>query len=141
MVDNAGVDATTSDALLTAEGRHLVESLMPYDPATAMTALSRARSDPRWRGRPEVVAAAATQARLRTRAATRFPGPPRWWTPDGLEQATRPAVAARHAARFARAGVEVVADLGCGTAATRWPWPAQGCGSSPSTATPRRCGR
>jgi hypothetical protein len=51
---------------------------------------------------------------LRTRAAVRFPGPARWWTPDGLEQATRPVVAARHAQRFVRAGVQVVADLGCG---------------------------
>ncbi len=101
-------------ALLTPEGRALVDSLTPYDPATAMTVLSRARCDPRWAARPEVVAAAATQARLRTRATARFPGPARWWTPDGLEQATRPEVAARHAARFVRAGVQVVADLGCG---------------------------
>jgi len=101
-------------ALLTSEGRALVESLMPYDPATAMSLLSRARRDPRWSDRAQVVAAAATQARLRTRAAGRFPGPARWWTPDGLEQATRPAVAARHAGRFVRAGVQVVADLGCG---------------------------
>jgi hypothetical protein len=110
------VDVTASerDDLLTPEGRALVDSLTPYDPATAMAALSRARSDPRWATRPEVVAAAATQARLRTRATGRFPGPTRWWTPDGLEQATRPVVAARHAERFVRAGVRVVADLGCG---------------------------
>ncbi len=101
-------------ALLTPEGRALVEALMPYDPTTAMSMLSRARSDPRWSDRAEVVAAAATQARLRTRATARFPGPPRWWTPDGLEQATRPVVAARHAGRFVRAGVQAVADLGCG---------------------------
>lgn len=100
--------------LLTPEGRALVDSLTPYDPATAMAGLSRARSDPRWAARPQVVAAAATQARLRTRATGRFPGPARWWTPDGLEQATRPVVAARHAQRFVRAGVQVVADLGCG---------------------------
>ncbi len=114
--DNAQVDATASEreALLTPEGRALVESLMPYDQATAMAMLSRARSDPRWADHPQVVAAAATQARLRTRATARFPGPVRWWTPDGLEQATRPVVAARHAGRFVRAGVEVVADLGCG---------------------------
>ena len=102
------------DALLTPEGRALVDSLMPYDPATSMAMLSRARRDPRWADRADVVAAAATQARLRTRAIVRFPGPARWWTPDGLEQATRPVVAARHAGRFVRAGIEVVADLGCG---------------------------
>jgi hypothetical protein len=112
------VPGTSSDpvraALLTPEGRALVDSLTPYDPSTAMTLLSRARSDPRWASRADVVAAAATQARLRTRATVRFPGPARWWTADGLEQATRPEVAARHAARFVRAGVQVVADLGCG---------------------------
>jgi hypothetical protein len=36
------------------------------------------------------------------------------FTPTGLEQATRLQVAARHAQRFASAGVERVADLGCG---------------------------
>jgi len=101
-------------ALQTSAGRALVESLMPYDPATAMAMLSRARADTRWADRREVVAAAATQARLRTRASRRFPGPARWWTSDGLEQATRPVVAARHAARFVRSGVPTVADLGCG---------------------------
>jgi hypothetical protein len=101
-------------ALLTPEGRALVHALTPFDPTTAMTLLSRARSDPRWEDKAQVVAAAATQARLRTRATARFPGPARWWTPDGLEQATRPEVAARHARRFVQAGVQVVADLGCG---------------------------
>ncbi len=109
--DQAALDRAT---LLTPEGRALVASLTPYDPAGAITRITAFRSDPRWAERPDVVAAAATQARLRTRAATRFPGPPRWWTPDGLEQATRPAVAARHARRFRDAGIEVVADLGCG---------------------------
>src|ERR671928_981573 len=39
------------------------------------------------------------------------------FTPAGLEQATRLQVAARHAQRFASAGVERVADLGCGVGA------------------------
>jgi protein-L-isoaspartate O-methyltransferase len=116
LVPTAHPDAASQAmaALLTPAGRELVAALMPYDPATAMTRLEAARSEPQWAGRPEVVALAATQARLRARATARFPGPARWWTPDGLEQATRPAVAARHAGRFARAEVEVVADLGCG---------------------------
>lgn len=102
------------DVLLTPEGRALVESLTPYDPATAMARLAAARATARWVDHPDVVAAAATQARLRTRASARFPGPSRWWTPDGLEQATRPAVATRHARRFTDAGLSTVADLGCG---------------------------
>ena len=36
------------------------------------------------------------------------------FTPDGLEQATRLEVAARHAQRYVSAGVERVFDLGCG---------------------------
>lgn len=102
------------DQLLTPEGRALVESLTPYDETTSLAAVAAARRDPQWADRPAAVAAAATQARLRTRAAARFPGPPRWWTPDGLEQATRPEVAERHAGRFISAGVDEVVDLGCG---------------------------
>ena len=119
--DNGAVQSETSgavepalDMLLTPEGRALVASMTPYDPASAMARLEAARAEPLWVDHPEVVAAAATQARLRTRAAARFPGPPRWWTPAGLEQATRPVVAARHADRFVEAGVTQVADLGCG---------------------------
>ena len=101
-------------ALLTAAGRALVEQLTPFDETNALTVLTAVRRDPAWADHPDVVAAAATQARLRTRATARFPGPPRWWTADGLEQATRPEVARRHAQRFALAGIRNVADLGCG---------------------------
>lgn len=113
-MDRSGAAAQPADALLTPAGRALVAALTPYDPARALPLVEAARRDPRWAGSPEVVSAAATQARLRTRAAERFPGPPRWWTSDGLEQATRPAVAARHAERFRTAGIRDVADLGCG---------------------------
>ncbi|HEX2808209.1 MAG TPA: SAM-dependent methyltransferase, partial [Kineosporiaceae bacterium] len=63
-----------------------------------------------------MVAAALTQARLRARAQAKF-GPfaaGMLFTPEGLEQATRLSVAARHAQRFGSAGVARVADLGCG---------------------------
>jgi hypothetical protein len=101
-------------ALLTPAGRALVARLTPWDEARALATLAAVRREPEWAAHPAVVAAAASQARLRTRAVERFPGPPRWWTADSLEQATRPAVAVRHAARFAAAGVREVADLGCG---------------------------
>ncbi len=106
--------SATRAALLTREGRALVERLTPWDEARALATLAAVRREPGWAEHPDVVAAAAGQARLRTRAAARFPGPPRWWTEDGLQQATRPEVAQRHAARFAAAGVSEVADLGCG---------------------------
>lgn len=113
-MDNPEPVDPVGSALLTEAGRELVAALTPYRAERALEVLTAARRDPRWASRPEVVAAAATQARLRTRAALRFPGPPRWWTPDGLEQATRPEVAARHAQRFVAAGIGHVADLGCG---------------------------
>ncbi|AYF97517.1 class I SAM-dependent methyltransferase [Protaetiibacter intestinalis] len=68
---------------------------------------------------PALVAAVLTQARLRTRARTKFGdfAERMLFTPDGLEQATRLPVAAQHAGRFARAGLASVADLGCGIGA------------------------
>ena len=59
------------------------------------------------------------QARLRAKAVPKFGdfAARMLFTPDGLEQATRLRVAAMHAGRFAEAGVDVVADLGCGIGA------------------------
>ena len=97
-------DSDPWHALRTPEGRDLVARLTPWDESVALTTLAAARRDPAWADRPEVVAAAATQARLRTRAAARFPGPARWWTADGLEQASRPEVGRRQpASRVGRA--------------------------------------
>ena len=57
-----------------------------------------------------------TQVDLRARAARRWgvPTDHLWFTRDGLEQASRPAVATWHATRLKAAGVRSVADLGCG---------------------------
>ncbi|HYP74000.1 MAG TPA: class I SAM-dependent methyltransferase, partial [Microbacterium sp.] len=65
---------------------------------------------------PDLVSAAVGQAHLRSRARAKF-GPfadRMLFTRAGLEQATRLAVAARHAGRFRDAGFTRVADLGCG---------------------------
>jgi hypothetical protein len=66
-----------------------------------------------------LVAAVLSQARLRAKAVPKFGefASRMLFTPDGLEQATRLRVAALHAGRFAEAGVDVVADLGCGIGA------------------------
>ena len=68
---------------------------------------------------PELVAAALLQTQLRARARDKFGtfADGMLFTPDGLEQATRFAVAARHAARYLRAEVRLVHDLGCGIGA------------------------
>lgn len=99
--------------LLTPDGWALLESLPPYDPEAALSLADRLRAggvDPR------LVSAALTQSRLRTRARAKFGefAETMLFTAAGLEQATRLAVAARHAQRYARAGATHVADLGCG---------------------------
>lgn len=99
--------------LLTRDGWALLESLPPYDEESAL-GLSTALRD---RGLdPALVSAAMTQSRLRARARTKFGEFARamLFTQDGLEQATRLTVAARHARRYAEAGATHVADLGCG---------------------------
>jgi hypothetical protein len=66
-----------------------------------------------------LVATVLEQARLRSRARAKFGdfADRMLFTPAGLEQATRLRVAALHAGRFAEAGIDVVADLGCGIGA------------------------
>jgi len=107
------VDLEAIAALLTAEGWALLESLPAYDEDDAMPLGERLRAEGH---PPHLVAAALTQARLRARARSKF-GPfaaGMLFTPEGLEQATRLSVAARHAQRFSSAGIARVADLGCG---------------------------
>lgn len=66
-----------------------------------------------------LVAAVLEQSRLRAKARPKFGdfADRMLFTPGGLEQATRLRVAALHAGRFAEAGIDVVADLGCGIGA------------------------
>ena len=61
-------------------------------------------------------AAVLTQIELRARAASRWgvAAEGLWFTRDGLEQASRPAVAAWRSRRLVDAGVRTIADLGCG---------------------------
>jgi SAM-dependent methyltransferase len=65
---------------------------------------------------PALVGAAVTQVRLRERARVKFGADAErmFFTTEGLEQATRAAVADRHAHRFAAAGADRVLDLCCG---------------------------
>jgi hypothetical protein len=107
------VDPAGLSALMTPQGWRLLDALPPYDEAEVPALSERLRAGGL---DPVLVAAALTQSRLRARGATKF-GPfaeRMLFTVDGLEQATRLDVAARHAHRFAAAGVERVADLGCG---------------------------
>lgn len=100
-------------ALRTPEGAELLAGLRSYDPATELATATRLR-----RVHPAaLVSAALGQARLRQRAVAKFGAEDAhrmFFTPNGVEQATRTSVAAHRAGRFAGAGVRSVADLCCG---------------------------
>ncbi|MEE2568145.1 class I SAM-dependent methyltransferase [Pseudarthrobacter sp. J64] len=104
------------EPLLNSEGWELLASLGPYREDEAFELNQRLRKAGH---SPELVSAVLTQSRLRTKAEAKFGEFARemLFTQAGLEQATRLNVAARHAERFARAGVKHVADLGCGLGA------------------------
>lgn len=107
------MDAFLVERILSDDGRSLLDSLPSYDPASVMALTTRLRAQGH---DPELVSAVLTQSALRHRAVEKF-GPDAarmFFTPDGLEQATRPRIADGHAARFAAAGVNHVYDLGCG---------------------------
>lgn len=99
--------------LRTGEGPALLASLDAYDPAQELTVATRLR-----REHPaSLVSAALSQARLRQRAAAKFGAQDArrmFFTPNGVEQATRRSVATYRAERFAALGVRSVADLCCG---------------------------
>lgn len=100
-------------ALLTPDGRRLLSRLPAYDPAAALATASALRRE----GLDEaLVAAALTQSRLRARARAKLGdlADRLFLTDDGLQQASRPAVAARHARRYADADASPVLDLCCG---------------------------
>ncbi len=102
--------------LLSPTGWELLSSLGPYrevDSLKLNESLRKAGHS------PELVAAALTQARLRSKAEAKFGefAHQMLFTPTGLEQATRLSIAALHAQRFTTAGITSVADLGCGLGA------------------------
>lgn len=98
--------------LLTDDGQALLARAGEYagdDPLAAQTRLRATAT-------PEQAAAALTQATLRRRAEPKFGelAARMYFTPDGLEQATRPAVARHRAARLQAFDAETLVDLGCG---------------------------
>jgi SAM-dependent methyltransferase len=100
-------------ALLTPEGRALLDEVRGTAPADELAVATRLR-----RTHPaELVSAALGQARLRQRAAAKFAAEDAermFFTPNGVEQSTRTSVAAYRAARMKDQGVTSVADLCCG---------------------------
>jgi len=101
-------------ALLTREGLALLDEVGPIEsPAEVARAVSRLRAAGH---SPDLVSAVVGQASLRVRAGAKFGdfAERMLFTRAGLEQATRLNVATLHAVRMRQAGIERVADLGCG---------------------------
>jgi len=110
------MDLVAVKKLISGEGWGLLQSLPPYDASSAMAlgeGLRVAGFD------ADLVAAALTQSRLRDKGREKFGdfAAGMLFTADGLEQATRLEIAARHAGRFRAAGMRQVFDLGCGIGA------------------------
>lgn len=97
--------------LLTEAGQRLLDraAATPEDPLEASALLRREAG-------AEHVAAALTQIALRRKAVAKFGdlAGRMYFTPEGLEQSTRAAVAEHRAARLGAARTESVVDLGCG---------------------------
>lgn len=114
-------DTTASDlaGVLTPEGFKLLNHLWrsgDYATVDTLKLAERLRTEGY---EPAVVNSVLTQLKLRTAAETKF-GPfvdQMIFTEAGLQQATSLQVAAHHARRFARAGVDEVIDLGAGLGA------------------------
>ncbi|MFF0446302.1 SAM-dependent methyltransferase [Streptomyces sp. NPDC004609] len=97
-------------ALLTDEGQTLLARLRDHDPSQELALATRLRRD----HPADLVSAALGQARLRQRAVAKFGAEDAYrmyFTPNGVEQATRRPVAEYRAARFSALGVRSVADL------------------------------
>lgn len=111
------MDVADLRRLLSPEGLRLLDEVGPLEKSVdVVRTVSRLRAAGHDSG---LVAAVLEQARLRSRAVAKFGdfADRMLFTPVGLEQATRLRVAALHAGRFAEAGIDVVADLGCGIGA------------------------
>jgi SAM-dependent methyltransferase len=109
------VDLEAFRWLLTRDGQRLLDRATELyavhggDPVRSATALRRSAPADR-------AAAALTQVDLRARAVAKFgdDAARMYFTPDGLEQATRARVASHRAARIALSRPSSVLDLGCG---------------------------
>jgi len=112
LCEDLRVDLDDFRWLLTEDGQRLLaaaDEVVDADPLRAQTALRRTAE-------PGQVAAALTQATLRRRGVAKFGADAArmYFTPDGLEQATRRPVADHRAARLSAASTRTLIDLGCG---------------------------
>ncbi len=100
--------------ILSEQGRAALEAASRETDPTSLAAAGRMRK----KFSPELSAAALSQVVLRRRASSKLPrADEMFFTPTGLEQATRYQVSAWRAQQFVGAGVDEVFDLGCGIGA------------------------
>ena len=113
--------------LVDGDGARLLAELGPYAESQALATAARLRAQGH---AADLVAAVLAQARLRAKATPTFgdQAAAMLFTSDGLEQATRPELAARHAERFAAAGIRRVLDLTCGIGSDARAFAAAGLG-------------
>ena len=107
------MDRDSLAKLLTREGLALLEEVEIDNRVDVVKTVSALRAKGYDAG---LVAAVLSQAKLRSRGKAKFGtfAGKMLLTEDGLEQASRLQVAALHAGRFRDAGINRVADLGCG---------------------------
>jgi len=111
------MDRASFLSLISPEGQALLAEVGDLESNTDVLALvSKLRKQGHG---PELVANVLSQAKLRRRAQAKFGefANTMFFTEAGLEQASRLKVAAIHAGRFRAAGINHVADLGCGIGA------------------------
>ena len=97
--------------LLTAEGQHLLGQIPSITPDTHLAIAAQLRRQIQ----PELAQAVIETALLRQTAAVKFSrAPEMYFSREALEQSSSEMVARYRAERFFRAGIERVADLGCG---------------------------
>jgi len=121
------MDADAARLAMSAECRALADAIGEYDAKAALSVGQRLRAQG---VAPELVAAALTQARLRSQARPKFGefAAGMAFSQEGLEQATRLAVAALHARRYVEAGIRRVGDLTAGLGADAMALAALGLG-------------
>lgn len=109
------MDPTAVESLSTDSGRSALAAAAQFHDPDGLPAAAALRA----RFPASVAAAALTQASLRRQATNKFgnAATTMFFTPDGLQQASRPEVAAWRARRLAGIGVRHVVDLGCGIGA------------------------
>lgn len=119
------MDLLLLEQLTSPTGRELLDHITAADHKDALALSQKLRKQGY---APDLIAAALTQVRLREKATAKFGefAGRMFFTPNGVEQATRLTVAAHHAQRFLGVGATKIADLTSGIGADSMAFAAMG---------------